>query len=177
MECAKIWETLIGSFCGAFFAFLLGIVANNLKEKRQEKHELKSFFILVDINQAAIQAIGVLLNDGCLQNRIFEILCTVRDSDNARYQMYGVKDVGLRLALEIREHCKKSDLYDRISRQIDFQDQVYKQVSGLFELSDEELKEKIENSNGDIRNLAEKMITKSEDWDEIKTNLQKLRLF
>lgn len=177
MECVKIWETLIGSFFGAFFAFLLGIVANNMKENRKEKHELKSFFILMDINQAAIQAIGVLLKDGCLQNRIFEILCTVRDSDNARYQMYGVKDVGLRLSLEIREHCKKSDLYDKISRQIDFQDQVYKQVSGLFELSDEELKEKINNSNGDIRNLAEKMITKSDEWNGIKTNLQKLRLF
>lgn len=177
MEYVKIMETLIGSFCGAFFAFLLGIVANNIKEKRKEKHELKSFFILMDINQAAIQAIGMLLNDGCLPNRIFEILCTVRDSGNARYQMYGVKDVGLRLALEIREHCKKSDLYDEISRQIDFQDQVYKQVRGLFELSNEALNEKINNSNGDIRSLAERMITKSEKWNEIKTNLQKLRLF
>ena len=177
MEYAKIWETLIGSFWGAFFAFLLGIVANNLKEKRQEKHKLKSFFILVDINQAAIHSIGVLLNDGCKQNRIFDILCTVRDSDNARYQMYDVKDMGLRLALEIRDHCKKSDLYDKLIRQIDFQDQVYKQICGLFELSDEELKKKINNSNGNMRSLAEKMNAKSEDWDDIKINLRKLRLF
>ena len=176
MEC-EIMETLVGSFCGAFFAFLLGIVANNVNENRKEKHELKSLFILIDINQAAIHTIGELLKDGCSQNRVFEILCTIRDSDNPRYQMYRVKDVGLRLALEIREHCKKSDLYDAISRQIDFQDQVYKHVSGLFELSDEELKKKTSNSNGDIRNLAEKMVTKSEEWNEIKTNLQKLWLF
>ena len=177
MNCASIMETLIGSFCGAFFAFLLGIVANYITEKRKEKHELKNFFILMDTNQAAIQTIGELLNDGCSQNRIFEILCTVRDSDNPRYQMYGVKDMGLRLALEIREHCKKPDLYNKLSRQIDFQDQICKQVSGLFELYDDELKKKINNSCGDIHNLSEKMIAKSEDWNEIKTDLQKHHLF
>lgn len=177
MNCVSIMETLIGSFCGAFFAFILGIVASNINENRKEKHELKSFFILMDINQAAIRYIGELLNDGCSQNRVFEILCTVRDSDNPKYQMYGVKDVGLRLALEIREHCKQPDLYDAISRQINFQDSVYKQVCGLFELSNEELKIKANNSKDDIRDLANKMNSKSDEWSRIRTALQKLRLF
>lgn len=179
MDYVEIIETLIGVFSGAFLAFVLGICANNINEHRKERHELKSLFLLMDINQAAIRTIGDELYEACSSGRIHDEICKIRDSDNAKYQIYEVKATGLRLVLEIHEHCAKIGLYEKLSQQIDFQDQVYKHLRELFELTNDELTMKIDDANNKmyINNLANRMIGKSDEWDRIKKELQQIRMF
>lgn len=176
MDYIKVIETLVGAFWGAFLAFLLGIFANTINEKRKEKHELKSLFLLMDINQVSIRIIGEELDEACLHNRVCDEICKIRDSDNAKYKIYEVKETGLRLALELHEHFGKSDLFERILRQIDFQDQVYKQLQGLFDLSDSDLETKINSPNNNVNSLANKMVSKSDEWDHMKNDLRDIRM-
>lgn len=179
MDWVEIIETLIGVFCGAFLAFVLGICANNINERRKERHELKSLFLLMGINQAAIRTIGEELDEACSRGRTYDEICKIRDSDNTKYQIYAIKETGLRLVLEIHEHCARTDLYERLSRQIDFQDQVYKHLRELFELTNDALKAKVNDANNQmhINNLANKMVSKSDEWDRIKKDLQKMGMF
>lgn len=175
MDVINIFETLIGAFWGAFFAFLSGIAVNNFNEKRKQKYELKRFFGLLDTNQNAIDEIGRLFSQGIAQGKLMNQIITVRDSNDPRHKLYNIKKSGIKLTLEICEQCKEPVLQEKILRQIDFQDKVFKMLCGLYELSEDELIQKLESSEKVIHETIIEMKNNQEKWIDIKSGLIKLR--
>lgn len=176
MDFVNIMETLIGAFWGAFFAFLSGIAVSNFNEKRKQKYELRRFFGLLDTNQNAIDEIGRLFSQGVAQRKLITQIITVRDSDDPKHKLHSVKETGLQLTLEIHEQCKEPVLQENIIRQIDFQDKVYKMLCGLYELSEDELIQKLASSEKGIYEIITEMKNNQEKWVFIKSNLIKLHL-
>ena len=176
MDLINIFETLIGAFFGAFFAFISGIAVNNFNEKHKQKHELKRFFSLLDSNQDSIDEIGRLLSQGIVQGTLVSQIVTVRDSNDPKHKLYNIKEMGIRLTLEICEQCKDSILQENVLRQIDFQDNVYKMLCGLYELSKDELSMKINSSEKIICETIIEMKNNQEKWIIIKNSLKKMKL-
>lgn len=176
MNFVNIFETLIGAFWGAFFAFLSGIAINKFNEKSKQKHELKRFFGLLDTNQNAIDEIGRLFSQGITQGKLMTQIITVRDSNDPRHKLHNIKESGIKLTLEICEQCKEPALQENILRQIDFQDKVFKMLCGLYELSESELVHKLESSEKAIHETITEMKNNQEKWIFIKSSLMKLRL-
>lgn len=176
MDFVKIFETLIGAFFGAFFAFLFGIVINNYNEKRKHRHELKRFFDLLNSNQNAIEEIGRLFNLGIEQGKLITQIIMVRDSSEPRHKLFDIKQKGIALSLEIREQCKEVRLQENIFRQIDFQDKVFKMLYGLYDLSEDELCQKLKISEKVIYETVIEMKNNYKEWNPIKDELKKLQL-
>lgn len=177
MNCIDIIETLIGSFFGAFFAFLSGILVSDIIEKCKQKLELKRYFGLLDHNQESIEEIWRLLNQGIQQGNLMNQIITIRDSSDPKHKLYDIKEQGVNLTLEIYRHCKKNSLQEIIFRQIDVQDKVFQLLCGLNDLSETELKEKLGSSKEAINNAIVDMNASQSSWITIKTELKKLRLF
>lgn len=175
MDFIEIFKQSFGAFWGAFFAFVLGLVANYLKEKRMEKCQIKKLFILMNTNQEAIRTIGELLTDSIEQDAVLSTLKMIRLSCNSKYKIYEVKNMALRLSLEVSTYCKGISLYEKITNQINYQDQVYTQICTLLNLTDTELEEKLSSSN-QIVSMSSIMISKSDEWNGIKAELQRLHL-
>ncbi len=176
MDLVNIFETLIGAFFGAFFAFLFGIAASNFNEKRKQKQELKRYFGLLEDNQNSIDEIGRLFGQGMTQGTLMDQIITVRDSNDPKHKLHNVKEMGIKLTLEICEQCKEPVLRESILRQIDFQDKVFKMLCGLCDLSKDELEQKLKSADAVIYETIREMKHNQESWMPIKTSLMKMQL-
>lgn len=176
MNYINILETLVGAFFGAFFAFLFGVWLNNFNEQRKQKCELKRYFSLLDKNQASIDEIGRLLTQGITQNSLITQIVTLRNSNDSKHKLLSIKNQGIKLTVEICEQCKGPELQEKIFRQIDFQEKVCKTISGLYELSEEELYKKMESTEKGICLTVAEMTGNGEKWDIIKSELKKLHI-
>lgn len=133
MDYMHVLETLIGAFCGAFFAFAFGIATKTLFEKIERKRRVKLFISYLQENQKVLTKIRSELSCALQTEDSESIRVALKKMgyvQNGEYKLFSIKDDHRKLAVDIK-HCKYTTI-QKIKRIVNAQEYLYLKQRNQF---------------------------------------------
>lgn len=160
MDILGLIPTFLGTFLGAFFAFLFGIFKDNCDRKKEQNDSINHFFENLRNNQIALNKIFDRLDGNRFDdsNNINIILEQINNDLNCR--LFPIQEEYHNLSIEIRK--KFPDQNMKIKSIVNLQEELYRkqmrQYSVILDINtaDGKVKEKLKNETKRLITLLER---------------------
>lgn len=133
MNYMNIIETLIGSFSGALFAFVFGVVTKALFEKSERKRKVQLFILYIQENQKSLTKIRSELNCALQTGDSESIRVALKKmgfAQNGEYKLFSIQDDYRKLAGDIK-NCKYTTI-QKLRHIVNAQEYLYLKQSNQF---------------------------------------------